>query len=230
MTKNSRNPIYDPSKLVTKDGEILTPKYLTGNPLNYRLDMGKGVLNFEGQENLTKAAKPFKVLPIAFRCLEGVLFGNPSKKWAEVYFINEKKQLGMFMFHGFSVEQLAQSTRILQYDDGKLTEAVWTISFVEKSNEANQKFYIADFDFEVLNEEKKLIWEGVRDNILQKYFHIYRDNTRKLTTRFQENWSDGLVPNSYELAAELAREKAMLAQFKERQKAETEPKPQGSKA
>ena len=230
MLQNSRNPIYDPSKLVTEDGEVLTPKYFTGNPLNYRLDMGKAVLNFEGKENITGAGKPFNVLPIAFRALEGELFGNPKNKWCEVYFVNEKCQLGMMMFHGFTVQNLREATRILQYDGGNLTEVVWTVSFSEKKNPDNQKFYIGEFDFQELSDENLTIWREVRENLLKEHFHIYRDATRNCKTLFQEYWSNGIEPNAYELNYEEARQKALIAHFTEKPNAaeatpKIEPKP-----
>ena len=114
---NRLMPISDPSKFVGKAGEIITPRYIIGEPRDYRLNLGNGVLTLGGGKQVTEPKASFKVLPIAVRAIEGALFGQPAKKWFEVYFINEANHLCQFMFHGFSVDNLNRASKGLIYDE-----------------------------------------------------------------------------------------------------------------
>ena len=91
-------PISDPAKFIGENGEIITPKYIVGEPRDYRLNLRKGVLTLNGGKQVTEPQASFKVLPISVRGLEGAIFGQSTKNWFEVYFINEANQLGLFMF------------------------------------------------------------------------------------------------------------------------------------
>ena len=226
---NKLIPIFDPKKFVDKEGNIITPRYRQGDPRSYRLDMGKGVLTLEGREQVTKPTKEFRVLPIAFRCLEDGLFGNDVKKWCEVYFLNEAGHLSVFMFHGFSVQNLSQATRDLFYNDAGLTEVIWSISFKEKINkEAKSKYYIAEFDFENVAVEDLPTINAVKANIKEKYFHIYRSDTAEAKTLFSENWSNGTIKDEAEIEAEKKFEAKKLKEFEPKKK-EEDSKPKAGK-
>jgi len=205
-------PIFEPQQFIKGD-EILIPRYRQGDPRNYRLDLGKGVLNLEGRKPVTKSGEPIKVIPVAFRCLEHGLFGQELKKWCEVYFINHLGHLSMFMFHGYSVANLSQAARDLFYEDCSLCEVVWTVKLEQKVNKEGQKYYMADFLFEAVKEEDLVILKGLQKNIISKYSHIYRGDTADCKTLHSENWSDGKEPTAEEIEQEAERQKGLLQAF-----------------
>ena len=206
-------PISDPKQFVKEGGEILLPRYRTGDPRNYRLDLGNGVLNLEGREQVSKPGESIKVIPIAFRCLEHGLFGQEVKKWCEVYFINELGHLSVFLFHGYSVANLSQATRDLYYQERSLCEVVWNIKLEQKVNKEGQKYYMADFTFDPINDEGLTILKNLQEGIINTYYHIYRSDTADTKTLFAENWSDGKVPTKQELAADQQRQQGLLKEF-----------------
>ena len=209
-------PISDIKKL-----ENLDIRYMPGNPRSYRLDLGKGVLNLEGREQVTKPGETFKVIPIAFRCLQDGLFGQPEKKWCEVYFVNEDGHIGVFMFHGFSVQNLSEAARDLFYEKRGLCEVQWTVKLEKKVNKQNQPYYMAFFDFKPLAEKELEKQRLLIQDIEATYFHIYRSDTMEAKTLFAENYSTHLEPTRAEIEAEKERETALLTEFtpKEERKA-----------
>ena len=213
MAINPLLPIFDPKQFVNKEGEILIPKYQQGNPRNYRLDLSNGVLNLEGRELVTKSGASFKVIPVAFRCLQHGLFGKEEKKWCEVYFINQLGHLSMFMFHGYSVQNLSQAIRDLFYQDRNLCEVVWNVNLKHKENKENQKYYMATFTFDPVKQDDLVILKGLQQNIISKHHHIYRSDTADCRTLFSENWSDGKVPTVAEIEEEVQRQQGLLKSF-----------------
>jgi hypothetical protein len=213
MSTKKLQPICSTKNLVSKDGEILIPRYMIGNPRSYRLDLGKGVLNLEGRQQITKPGQGFKVIPIAFRCLQDGLFGQPEKKWCEVYFLNEAGHLSVFMFHDFSVNNLSEAARDLFYENRGLCEVVWNIRLEQKQNKDGAKYYMAFFEFEMINEEDLKIWKTVYQNILDKHSHIYRSDTVDSKTLFFENWSDGKTLTEKEIEDEKQRTIALIEEF-----------------
>ncbi|MCB9341967.1 MAG: hypothetical protein H6577_27885 [Lewinellaceae bacterium] len=209
-------PISDIKKL-----ENLDIRYMPGNPRSYRLDLGKGVLNLEGREQVTKPGETFKVIPIAFRCLQDGLFGQPEKKWCEVYFVNEDGHIGVFMFHGFSVQNLSEAARDLFYEKRGLCEVQWTVNLEKKVNKQGACYYMAFFDFTPLPKKELEKQRLLIQDIEATYFHIYRSDTMEAKTLFAENYSTHLEPTRAEIEAEKERETALLTEFtpKEKRKA-----------
>lgn len=215
--KNPLHPVFDPAKFVGKDGEIMTPLYFTGEPRDYRLDMGLGELCLGGNRQSVGVGKQFKVIPIAVRCLEGKLFvkrekldKEPIKKWFEVYFINEAGHLGIFMFHGFSVQNLAVATKELKYEGGKLTESVWEVTLSPKTNKNGDSYHMAFFKITPLSYDDKATMKAVYENVIDSQYHIYRHETRDYKTTYEENWSDGYTPSTKELES---KQKAIESDF-----------------
>lgn len=218
--KNPLFPIADPAKFVDENGEIMTPLYFTGEPRDYRLDMGLGALCIGSERKKVGTGKSFKVIPLAVRCLEGKLFvkrekleTEPIKKWFEVYFINEAGHVGIFMFHGFSVQNLAVATKELKYQGGKLTHSIWTINLTPKTNRDGDSYHMAFFKLEPLDEEDIVTVKAVYQNVIDSQYHIYRHETRDYKTTYFENWSDGKTPTAKELADQEAGQKALMAEF-----------------
>ncbi len=209
-------PISDIKKL-----ETLETRYMPGNPRSYRLDLGKGVLNLEGRQQVTKPGETFKVIPVAFRCLEDGLFGQPVKKWCEVYFVNEEGHVGVFMFHGFSVQNLSESARDLFYEKRGLCEVLWTVKLEKKTNKEGAPYFMAFFDFTPLSKKDLEKQRHLVQDIEATHFHIYRSDTMEAKTLFAENYSTHLEPTRAEIEAEKERQTALLTEFtpKEERKA-----------
>lgn len=198
--------------------ENLDIRYMPGNPRSYRLDLGKGALNLEGREQVTRPGQTFKVIPVAFRCLQDGLFGQPVKKWCEVYFINETGHLGVFMFHGFSVQNLSEAARDLFYENRKLCEVIWTVKLEKKVNKEGAPYYMAFFEFEPLGGEELAKHQALIEDIEATYFHIYRSDTMDAQTLFSENYSTYLEPTRAEIEAEKERQTALLTEFTREEK------------
>ena len=203
-----------------KNLENLKILYMLGNPRSYRLDLGKGVLNLEGRNQVTKPGEPFKVIPIAFRCLQDGLFGQAQKKWCEVYFLNNLGNVSVFMFHGFSVDNLSEAARDLFYENCKLTEAVWTVKLEKKQNKDGQNYYMAFFEFEPIKAKQLEAHKAKIEEIESTYFHIYRADTMEAKTIFQENYSTHLEPTKAELEAAKVKEEALLREFESKEEKE----------
>lgn len=177
-------------------------RYMPGNPRSYRLDLGKGILNIEGKEQITQPGESFKVIPIAFRCLEDGLFGQAKKKWCEVYFINQEGHLCVFMFHGFSVQNLSEAARDLYYQKRGLCEALWTVKLEKKTNKQGQSYYMAFFDFKPLSAKELERHHHFINEITTTFHHLYRADTLDAKTLFSENYSTHLDTTKGELEAE----------------------------
>ena len=215
------NPISDYKKFVSKDGEILTPRFLTGSPRSYHLDLSKGCLNLDGQQAITKQGEPFKIQPIAIRVLEGALFGQEEKKWCEFYFVNEAGHLCMMMFHSYSLDNFRNKFRELYYEEVSPCDVVWTISLAEKKNKDNQKYYMAFFEFEKLEGEGVAVVAAVVANTLDRYHHINRSDTIAYETKYCINWDDGKTPTPKQLEEEKEKEAALMREFETKEEKET---------
>jgi hypothetical protein len=196
-----------------KQIEKIELRYMPGNPRSYRLDLGKGVLNLEGREQVTKPGAAFQVVPVAFRCLEDGLFGQERKRWCEVYFINESGHLSVFMFHGFSVQNLSEAARDLFYEDKSLCDVLWDVKLEKKTNKDNQPYYMAFFEFTPLEPEELQNHKALIEHIESTYYHIYRGDTIDAKTLFSQNYSTHLEPTRAEIEAEKASKEALLAEF-----------------
>lgn len=207
---NRLMPISDPAKFVQEGGEIMTPRYIVGEPRDYRLNLGNGVLTLGGGKQVTEPKASFKVLPVAVRGLEGAIFGQPAKNWFEVYFINEANQLGLFMFHGFSVDNLNKSSKELRYDETKLCEVIWNIRLVEKTNKATKStYYMAEFSFEEVKVEDLATLKALQENIREEYGSIYRQDTKGAKTIYSENWCAIEKVTTAAIAESVAKEEVM---------------------
>lgn len=183
-------PIADPTQFIDAEGNIIIPVYASGSPRNYRLNGSKGQLNINGKQDITKPGESFKVLPIAFRILNGELFTTPHKRWCEVYFINAAGHLSMFMFHSYSLENLETAfNEHLFYEGSNYCEAVWTVTFQKKVNKDNASYCLAFFDFTPLTAEEKktaaLVTESLKDNDIK----VFRRDTLDFKTEQSINWN-----------------------------------------
>ena len=207
---NRLMPISDPAKFIGEGGEIITPRYIVGEPRDYRLNLGNGVLTLGGGKQVTEPKASFKVLPIAVRGLQGAIFGQPDKNWFEVYFINEANQLCLFMFHGFSVDNLNKSSKELRYDETNLCEVIWDVRLKEMTNKATKStYYMAEFTFEKVKEEDLATLKSVQANIKEEHGAIYRQDTKGAKTIYAENWNGDDAAETPQLAEEVEGEVAV---------------------
>jgi len=207
-------PIHNVKNLMDAEGIIMNPLYMAGAPRSYHLNLSEGCLKLNGKKQVTDPEKPFRVIPIAVRTLEGALFGNPNKNWCEFYFVNEAGQVGVFMFHSYSLDNFRTKFSELFYEQVSPCDVVWTISYTKKTKAVegrNNTYYIANFDFEPLKGEEIAVVKGVVANIQAEHFHIYRDDTRNYETLFTKNWSDGKTATIKELKADEKREEELIA-------------------
>src|SRR3712207_4442785 len=83
-------------------GEIINKyKYLEGHPKQYRFDAKEGKFNINGTVKLSDS---FTFQPIAWRIFEDDIMQMGRKKWAEIFFVDEKQCVCAILFHGWSVE------------------------------------------------------------------------------------------------------------------------------
>lgn len=156
------NPSTSAKHHIGEGGEVKQAMYRAGTPRGYRFHAGTGVLNFNGNENITKPGKSFKLIPISMRIFVDTLFEKKGsergrRQWAEIAFLNEANQVSMLMFHGYSVENLIGLESELYYEGLKFDEIVLEVDPQEKISSnpeaENATYYIADFDFEKAEEE-----------------------------------------------------------------------------
>lgn len=157
-------------------------KYMVGMPRQYRFDAGKGQLNLNGDETVTKKGAPFSFVPIAYRIFKDDLFNMGRKDWAEFFFIDSKGAVASVMFHGYSVEHfLKMSTSELFYADLKVTEVKITVTPIERESKKldesgkPNKYFIARFNQEAAGQDYlKAVGELLKD-----VPNIYRKDTLK---------------------------------------------------
>lgn len=152
MTLSSFNlktyQIIDPAS-----GEISSKyKYLEGHPKQYRFDAKEGKFNINGS---VKLSDTFTFQPIAWRIFEDDIMQMGRKKWAEIFFIDDKNCLSVLLFHGWSVENLYKLIEPLYYDDLTLTDVVITATARKKENTKitpKGVYYIAEFSYAGANQ------------------------------------------------------------------------------
>jgi hypothetical protein len=163
-----------PYQTVDEDtGEIInTIKYLPGRPKQYRFDAKEGKFNINGE---VKLKDTFTFQPIAWRIVEDDILQMGKKKWAEIFFVDDKNCLSALMFHGWSVENLFKLIEPLFYDDLTLADAVITATAVKKENtkiSPKGVYFIAEFTYAIADKA-----EVARQGAFAKDHPIYRSET-----------------------------------------------------
>lgn len=201
-------------------GEIRPLKYRVGSPRPYRFDAGKGQVNREGQETITKSGEPFSFIPVAGRFFNDNLFEMGRKKWAEMFFVNQNGILCSILFHTYTVDSLQEIESDLFYDDLQIQSVILTVKPEEKTSkkldEATQKpmkYYIGKWSFEPAKPE---VLEAMKAMISNQ--DIYQRETFKPTAIPAESFNYALddqyecrkqlpaPPTGEELALEAAAE------------------------
>lgn len=136
-------------------GEVISKyKYLEGHPKQYRFDAKEGKFNINGT---VKLSDTFTFQPIAWRIFEDDIMQMGRKKWAELFFVDDKQCVSVILFHGWSVENLFKLIEPLYYDDLTLADVVITATAQKKENTKitpKGVYYIADFAYKVADADK----------------------------------------------------------------------------
>lgn len=179
-------------KLNETTGEVVSKiKYLKGAPRQYRFDAKDGSFNINGEQ---KIGNTFSFQPIAWRIFEDDILQMGKKKWAEIFFVDDKNCVSVILFHGFSVDNLMRLIEPLYYDDATLADVVVTVTTSKKENTKitpKGVYYIAEFSYKQAGAEKiKELTEFVSDH------QIYRAETITDTAevRVSHNFSN---PNAF---------------------------------
>ena len=152
--------------------KTLALKYLKGHPRQYRFDASRGVFNIQGEIPVTKAGKPFSLVPISYRVFKDLLFGTSKRNWLELFFIDNIGAVASVMVHGYSVEHFFNMSQKLFYEDLKITEIKITITPQERQTAKGEKYYIAEFEHEAADADYvKLAKTSIKD------FELYREDT-----------------------------------------------------
>lgn len=174
-----------------QSGNVISKyKYLEGHPKIYRFDAREGVFSINGKEKIGGPSHgrslPFQ--PIAWRIFTDSILGQPSKQWAELFFIDEQKCVATVLFHGYSVDNIFRLIEPLYYDDLTLANVVLTATAERKENTKIQKggspskgvYYIAQFRYELADTDlTKQRQEFAQEN------PIFRQDTLTDPARFK---------------------------------------------
>lgn len=156
IAKANQLPAYMVEKTDEDSGEVtLVPefKYMEGSPREYKADAKDG--NFFLQSR--NMGQTLEIQPIASRFFEEDLFNLGLRKWAELFWIDEKNVLCAILFHGFSAEALTEVASPLYYDDLKLSDVTLKISWEHITNEKTKPkstYCIAKFEYEEADKER----------------------------------------------------------------------------
>jgi hypothetical protein len=131
-------------------------RYLEGRPRQYRADAKAGNFNINGGNSI---GETLSFTPIAWRFFEDDILQMGSKKWVELFFVDDKKCVSAILFHGYSREHLEKLAQDLFYDDVTLSDVVLTVKFVQKKNEKIKPaatYHIAEFEVEEVVDAQKV--------------------------------------------------------------------------
>ena len=172
-----------------QNGDVVSKyKYLEGHPRNYRFDAKEGVFSINGTE---KVGRSLTFQPIAWRIFTDSILGQPSKQWAELFFIDEQKCVATVLFHGYSVDNIFRLIEPLYYDDYSLANVVLTATAERKENTKIQPkgvYYIAQFRYELADTDLiKQRQEFAQEN------PIFRQDTLTNPARFKTSHLYGFL-------------------------------------
>ena len=177
-----------------KTGDIVSKyKYLEGHPRNYRFDAKEGVFSINGRERIGRS---LTFQPIAWRIFTDSILGQPSKQWAELFFIDEQKCVATILFHGYSVDNILRLIEPLYYDDYSLANVMLTATAERKENTKIQQggspskgvYYIAQFRYELAdNDLTKQRQQFAQEN------PIFRQDTLTDPARFKTSHLYGFL-------------------------------------
>ena len=160
LEANAINNLINP-----ETGEIARIAYLPGRPRQYRFDASRGLFNLKGETPITKPKESLTLIPIAFRIFRDSILGQSTKRWAELFFLNQGNQVCNLLLHGYSVDNLMDLNEEIFYEQVNLCQIELTINPVERTSKVpeakNSRFFIAEFSFKRLSAEAIATQESV---------------------------------------------------------------------
>jgi len=160
LEANAINNLINP-----ETGEIARIAYLPGRPRQYRFDASRGLFNLKGETPITKPKESLTLIPIAFRIFRDSILGQSTKRWAELFFLNQGNQVCNLLLHGYSVDNLMDLNEEIFYEQVNLCQIELTITPVERTSKVpeanNSRFFIAEFSFKRLSAEAIATQESV---------------------------------------------------------------------
>lgn len=172
-----------------KNGDVISKyRYLEGHPRNYRFDAKEGIFSLNGKEKLGKS---LIFQPIAWRIFTDSILNQPEKRWAELFFIDDKKCVSSILFHGYSVDNIFRLIEPLYYDGLTLANVVVTATAEKKENNKIQPkgvYYIAQFDYEMADADLTQ-----QRQEFAKETPIYRLETQTDPARFKTSHNYGFL-------------------------------------
>lgn len=147
-------------------------RYLEGRPHQIRFDAKEGHFTVEGKEILGPS---LTFQPLAWRIFEDNILELGHKKWAELFYADERHRICAVMFHGYSVENLLKLRESLFYDEKSLTQVSLTATAERKENtkiSPKAVYYIAEFGY--VEGDQEAVAEGAA--FARDHF-VYRDET-----------------------------------------------------
>jgi hypothetical protein len=146
-------------------GEVASIAYLSGRPRQYRFDASRGLFNLKGETPITKPKESLTLIPIAFRIFRDSILGQSTKRWAELFFLNQGNQVCNLLLHGYSVDNLMDLNEEIFYEQVNLCQIELTITPVERTSKVpeanNSRFFIAEFSFKRLSAAAIAVQESV---------------------------------------------------------------------
>lgn len=142
-------------KVHSETGEVVPKyKYLEGHPRQYRFDAKEGHFNINGVD---KIGRTLTFQPLAWRIFTDNILNMGTKKWAEVFFIDEQNCVSAVLFHGYSVDNIFRLIEPLYYDDMTLADVIITAVAERKENNKIQPkgiYHIASFKYQIGDPER----------------------------------------------------------------------------
>lgn len=154
-------------------GEYISKyRYLEGRPRQIRFDAKEGHFTVEGKQILGPS---LTFQPLAWRIFEDNILELGHKKWAELFYADERHRVCAVLFHGFSVENLLKLRESLFYDEKSLHQVRLTATAERKENTKitpKAVYFIAEFGY--VEGDQEAVAEGAafaRDQF------VYREET-----------------------------------------------------
>ena len=116
--------------------EVAPIAYLPGRPRQYRFDASRGMFNLKGETPITKPKESLTLIPVAFRIFRDSILGQSTKRWAELFFLNQGNQVCNLLLHGYSVDNLMGLNEEIFYDQVNLCQIELTITPAERTSKA----------------------------------------------------------------------------------------------
>jgi len=118
--------------------------YLTAIPKKHHFNALNGTFNKENE-----STKTLSFIPTAHQFFEHKLFEKDKPDlYAELYFYDEKGEFSTIMFRNSSAKALRKLCEELYYENLRLTQITLNISSTEKISQNNEKWYLAEFNYE----------------------------------------------------------------------------------